>query len=32
MVSNYAKEGYLHKEEVEEILKKIITKLSKNKN
>jgi len=31
VVSNYAKEGYLYKEEVEEILKKIITKLSKNK-
>jgi len=31
IVSNYAKEGYLHKEETEEILKKIITKLSKNK-
>ncbi|HOD96896.1 MAG: hypothetical protein WC579_00295 [Candidatus Paceibacterota bacterium] len=30
IVSNYAKEGYLYKEEVEEILKKIIAKLSKN--
>jgi len=31
IVSNYAKEGYLYKEEVEKILKKIIAKLSKNK-
>lgn len=29
IVSNYAKEGYLYKEEAEEILKKIVTKLSK---
>lgn len=28
VVSNYAKEGYLHKEEAEKILKKLITKLS----
>ena len=31
IVSNYAKEGYLYKEEAEEILKKIVTKLSKNR-